>query len=122
MTIKEALEYHKSIIEEAQNSESFKSNILANPKKAIAEKFPEIPKFENDVEIMVEDQSSSEYVYINIPRKVNFEDIVLSDEDLELVAGGATPGGAAAILTTVGCGVALGVCLIVGVIWGACRK
>lgn len=38
--------------------------------------------------LIVEDQSNTDIIYLNIPQKINLENFELTDEQLELVSGG----------------------------------
>jgi len=70
----------------------FKKELMANPIATI-EKFTgneiNLPEGKR---VVVRDQSAdANVVYINIPAEPNLDELELSDEQLELVAGGATP-------------------------------
>lgn len=47
--------------------------------------------FLNDKKIVVQDQTDSSVIYINIPAQPNTDDMQLTEEELEMIAGGATP-------------------------------
>jgi hypothetical protein len=64
------------------------------------------------INIIVEDQTSSSNIYMNIPAKPNYENFELTDEQLEVVAGGIVVG-TALVFTAVGV-VALGGGVAVG--------
>ena len=85
---KEGQELMASIITKAWDDEAFKKELIANPEEAIAKLTGK--KFVNDKaqKIVVTDQSNSETIYINIPAKPSMEDLELSDDQLEQVAGG----------------------------------
>lgn len=84
------------IISRCHDDESFKNKLMATPVAAIEEftgseyHLPEGKKFK------VTDQSDPQYIYINIPRKLEVDDMELSDEELEQVAGGEFWGSVAA--------------------------
>lgn len=62
-------------------------------------------------EIIVEDQTDPNKIYLNIPSRPNFDnfdDFVLTDEQLELVAGGIGPVIAISTLVWIGAGVIVG--------------
>jgi len=69
----------------AWTDEVFKKELLEYPKKTLERFFGK--KFPNDKEIIVTDQSNADSIYINIPVKPNFEDIELSEEELEIING-----------------------------------
>jgi lactobin A/cerein 7B family class IIb bacteriocin len=49
-------------------------------------------KITRSTKFIVEDQSDSSTIYINIPRRFGIEDLELTEEELETVSGGITPG------------------------------
>lgn len=78
----------QDVICEAWENETFKKELLENPIETI-EKFtgktvqiPEGKKF------VVRDQSNESAIYINIPVNKKVEDAELTEDQLELVAGG----------------------------------
>ncbi len=77
----------REIISKAWEDETFKQELINNP-KATLEKF--LGKtIETDKEIVFIDQSNPECLYIPIPAKPQLDDMELSEDQLELVAGGA---------------------------------
>ncbi|MGF7217824.1 hypothetical protein GGR92_004001 [Spirosoma lacussanchae] len=94
-----------SLVTKAQDDKEFRYELVTNPYQVL-EKIgcPEsnLPK---DVKIKFEDQTDETVVYLNIPRKVDTESIELTDEQLELVAGGE-------FLVSFGIGVGIGVCAV----------
>ncbi len=85
---KEAQEVMNNVITKCWKNETFKKNLVASPIATI-EKFTgkpvHIPK---DKELVVIDQTDNRYIYFNIPSESNLEEMELTDEQLELVAGG----------------------------------
>ena len=79
----------KDLIEKSWADTKYKNELVKNPKKLINEIAEE--KLNLDVKIIVEDQTDSSYLYLNIPQRSslsNLDDLKLSDEQLELVSGG----------------------------------
>jgi uncharacterized protein YlzI (FlbEa/FlbD family) len=76
------------IVQKAWEDDQFKSNLMTNPIETI-EKFTgnkiNLPEGKT---LVVKDQTDEAMVYLNIPRKVNFDNLELTDEQLEAVAGG----------------------------------
>ena len=97
----------KSLVEKAWENPEFKNQLIKEPKKVLETVTGQ--KIAEDAKVVVEDQSNSDYVYFNIPRKVNVDNFELSDEQLEIISGGETVIlGACAVLTLVGASFAFG--------------
>ena len=78
-----------TIIKKSWEDEGFKQELIASP-KAVFEN--EIGKpIEDATNIVVEDQTNSEFVYLNIPRKIDLDNLQLTEEQLGQIAGGITP-------------------------------
>lgn len=81
----------QKIIGEAWENESFKQELINSPVAAI-EKLTgvkmEIPEGKT---IVVRDQTNESTVYINIPAEPSLDNVELNEEQLEAVAGGASP-------------------------------
>lgn len=77
-----------SIIEKASADSAFKSKLINNPKAAIEALKGGSLNIPAGKRIVVTDQSDTNKVYINVPASTKVEDMQLSDEQLELVAGG----------------------------------
>lgn len=84
-----------SIIAKCWEDSSFKTNLVNSPVSTI-EAFTgtavDLPK---GVKLVVNDQTDPSYVHINIPAKPNLDNLELTDEQLETVAGGEFVIGAA---------------------------
>lgn len=84
--LKQAESLLENIVQTAQNDEEFKSNLIENPKKVIKERYGLTPK--PSMNFVVEDQTDSSVIYLNIPRKLHSDEVELTDEQLEEVSGG----------------------------------
>ncbi len=80
-------EIYQELVTKAWESATFKEQLINNPESTIAEVLGK-PDSKIDTKFVVEDQTDNNTIYLNIPRKVNFDDIELSDEQLEIVSGG----------------------------------
>lgn len=88
MDITQGQKVYGEIVQKAWEDSQFKNDLIANPIETI-EKFTgnkvNLPKGQT---LVVKDQTDESLVYINIPRKVNIDEMELTDEQLEMVAGG----------------------------------
>jgi len=79
---------YQEVVQKAWEDAEFKKELTANPLDAI-EKLTgvrlNLPKGKT---IVVRDQTDDSTVYINIPAKPNVDDLQLTEEQLEAVAGG----------------------------------
>lgn len=80
---------YQELVSKAWESEEFKQRLIADPKAVIAEVTGEASPNKN-LKIVVEDQTNPDVVYINIPHKVTFDSVELSEQELEMVSGGGT--------------------------------
>lgn len=91
MEPKEKQKLIQTIVNMAWEDESFKKELLDNPLNAIEGLAGEGIKFPKDKTIVVNDQGDESVIYINIPPRVKIEDMELSEEQLDIVAGGGDP-------------------------------
>ena len=97
--MKFADDYQKSIINDliikSINDSNFKKEFIANPEKVIESSY----EFEvhDYIKLVVEDQSDKNTIFLNIPRKIEIDEMELTEEELETVSGGSSfPCGVAA--------------------------
>lgn len=74
------------LIEKSLESTSFKNELLNSPYTAIESVHGKA--ISREMDIVVEDQSNPNFIYLNIPVKPNLGNMELTDEQLEVVAGG----------------------------------
>lgn len=72
----------------AKDNKSFKEKLIAEPHSTIDDYIGRKGVFSSKTKIVVNEPNSDE-VYLNIPRKVDLEDIELSDIELETISGGS---------------------------------
>jgi len=103
-----------SLYQNSWNSPEFKTRLISNPSSTIEEVVGH--KIPTDSHFVVEDQSDESIIYLNIPRKVDIDTLELTDEQLEMVAGGTdfTVGLAYVGVVAVCCVVAAGVGYLAG--------
>ena len=76
----------QTVVNKAWDDAQFKSDLVANPKSAIQSATGlAVP---DNMNIVVNDQTDAATVYVNIPPKPDFNDMELTDEQLEQVSGG----------------------------------
>lgn len=78
----------QQVFSEAWNNPSYKQELMANPTDAIKRLTGERFSLPEGKTLAVSDQSDSDKVYLSIPPKPNYEDVELTDHELEVVAGG----------------------------------
>ncbi len=88
---KQGAELMKALVEKAWESANFKDLLVKNPMDAIegftGKKFT-LPEEEK---LIVEDQTDESLIYLNIPAEPNYNELELTEEQLEMIAGGVTP-------------------------------
>ncbi|WP_062061175.1 class IIb bacteriocin, lactobin A/cerein 7B family [Aquimarina longa] len=88
---KEANQFLQQIITKAWEDKTFKQELISLPELAIEKITGEKINLPENIKIVVEDQTDSNVVYLNIPRKYEIDELELTDEQLEMVAGGIFP-------------------------------
>ena len=83
---KQSAELVKTLAQKAWESSAFKEQLIENPIATIESVTGQ--KLQPDINVIVEDQTDASKVYFNIPRKVELDELELTDEQLEMVAGG----------------------------------
>ncbi|CAH0336626.1 hypothetical protein FVB9288_02334 [Flavobacterium sp. CECT 9288] len=78
-------EYQNKIINLCWTDETFKQELIANPAETLSKLGATI---DSNTKIVVNDQSDASVLNINIPPKPDMADIELTEEELEIVAGG----------------------------------
>ncbi len=107
---KQGAELIKTLVEKAWESAAFKDQLVKNPMVTIESVIGS--KVNQQVNFVVEDQTDDSIVYFNIPRKVELDNFELTDEQLEVVAGGEVAVGALVVGSFLA-GVSIGIALAV---------
>ncbi|WNJ16387.1 NHLP leader peptide family RiPP precursor [Pontibacter sp. G13] len=76
------------MFEKAWKDPEFKSDLIANPEATIRESFGLEFELPGGKELVVVDQSDDSKVFVNIPSEPDLDEVELTDEELELIAGG----------------------------------
>ncbi len=87
---KQGTELINILAQKAWESSNFKEQLIANPVSTIESVTGK--KMQSGISIIVEDQTDASTIYLNIPRKIELDELELSDEQLEMVAGGTDVG------------------------------
>jgi hypothetical protein len=98
---KQGAELMKTLVEKAWESATFKEQLISNPGVAIKEVTGHNFTIPENKRLVVEDQTDSSIIYLNIPQKVEVENLELTDEQLEMVSGGDF----VIVPAAVGCGI-----------------
>ncbi len=89
--IEQGQELMNQLISKAWESAEFKNHLINNPEEAIKSVAGVDIELPEGKTIVVQDQSDDNNIYINIPAEPNFDEIELTDEQLEKVSGGVFP-------------------------------
>ena len=76
------------IIEKCWENETFKQALIKNPTSTIKSELGSNFDLPEGVQLIVNDQSNSKFIHLNIPPQVDFEDVELTDAELDFVSGG----------------------------------
>jgi Fe-S cluster biosynthesis and repair protein YggX len=79
-------ELYQELVQKAWESAAFKEQLISNPEKTISEIIGVNPS--SNARILVEDQTDSNIIYLNIPKKIDLENFELTDDQLESISGG----------------------------------
>ncbi|WBX76787.1 NHLP leader peptide family RiPP precursor [Tenacibaculum ovolyticum] len=78
----------QEIVQKAWENADFKKKLIINPKETIETLTGEKLNIPKNKTLIVVDQTDASNLYINIPTKLNLDDLELNEEQLEAVAGG----------------------------------
>ncbi|RKS95384.1 putative ribosomally synthesized peptide [Flavobacterium limicola] len=82
---------YAEIVQKAWEDKSFKDELMTNPIAAIERLTGKKINLPPGKKMVVRDQTDESTVYINIPARVDFDNMELNEEQLEAVAGGKSP-------------------------------
>lgn len=81
----------KTLAQKAWESSAFKEQLIKNPVATIEQVVGRDLSIPNNKKIVIEDQTDGSVIYLNIPAKVNLDELELTEEQLETISGGSTP-------------------------------
>jgi hypothetical protein len=76
------------VVERAWEDAAFKAELIADPVAAIEKETGETLNLPEGAELQVQDQTDPNKSFLVIPPRPNMEEIELTDEQLEMIAGG----------------------------------
>lgn len=79
---------YSTIVQKAWDDPQFKSDLVSSPTETLERFTGQKSNMPHDQKLVVVDQTDESTMYLNIPRKVDAESLELTDEQLEMVAGG----------------------------------
>lgn len=79
------------VVQKAWEDAEFMSELKSNPVAAMEKLTGHKVSLPEGQKLVVVDQSDESTVYFNIPRRVDVDNLQLTEEELEQVAGGITP-------------------------------
>ena len=82
----------QTIVQKAWEDAGFKTALVKHPLDAIEELTGKRLNIPEGKTLVVRDQTDESIVYINIPVQQSMDDVELTEEQLEIVAGGVNPG------------------------------
>lgn len=85
------VELVQTLVEKSWADVDFKNKLIESPISTIEQITGKTANLTVRTKIIVEDQSNDSVIYLNIPSEPNLEELELSESQLELVAGGASP-------------------------------
>lgn len=87
---KNARENYNKLVNRCWEDESFKQELIAKPLETLESFYGKSLNIEakGKTHVVVTDQTNPGVMYVNIPGKPNFDDMELTDAELEAIAGG----------------------------------
>ena len=91
MELTKAQKLVHEIVQKVWEDPKFKKSLLADPAEAIENLTGQSLRIPEGKSLVVVDQTDPSTIYFNLPAEPNLEDLELNEEQLEAIAGGATP-------------------------------
>ena len=91
MEFTEEQKVYQTIINEAWQNESFKKELIEKPVETIEKLTGKKVSIPEGKTLVVKDQTDESTLFINIPTEQKIEDMQLTEEELEHIAGGGLP-------------------------------
>lgn len=113
MEISQEQKLNAQVVQNAWDDVQFKNQLIANPLETMEKLTGHKINLPAGKKLVVIDQTDESTVYFTIPRKVDMSTLELTEEQLEMVAGGITP----TIIPAIGYGICVGI-----LIWAASHQ
>jgi len=91
MKLTKEQELLKTIVHKAWEDDTFKEELKENPLDAIENLTGNRLNIPEGKTLVVCDQTDDSLIYLNIPVEQSMDDVELTEEQLEIIAGGGTP-------------------------------
>lgn len=91
MELTQEQKLNAQVIQKAWEDAQFKNELMANPVEAMEKLTGNKINLPEGQKLVVIDQTDASTVYFNIPRKIDINNLELTEEQLEMVAGGLSP-------------------------------
>ncbi|GAA4414955.1 hypothetical protein GCM10023187_45030 [Nibrella viscosa] len=88
MEVTQEQKMYAQVVQKAWEDAEFKAHLMANPIDAIEQLTGYTLNLSEGQKFVVADQTDKSTIYLNIPQKIDAENLELTDEQLEMVAGG----------------------------------
>lgn len=88
MQLTKEQKFLQDVVNRAWEDDNFRQELIANPADSIRSVTGEDFPLPAGKELKVVDQTDPSYAYLNIPAKPDLDSMELTDEQLEMVAGG----------------------------------
>ena len=89
--IEKGKELMQTLVENAWKDADFKERLIKSPVETMDTFFGNKKDASKEVSFVVEDQTNTSLIYLNIPKKPNLEELELTNEQLEMISGGTNP-------------------------------
>jgi hypothetical protein len=91
MEITQEQKFNSQVVQKAWEDAQFMKELMSNPVETMQKLTGQKLHLPSGQKLVVVDQSDESTVYFNIPRKIDINSLELTEEQLEMVAGGITP-------------------------------
>jgi len=85
---KRSQDLYQKVVMKAWEDESFRQELVSDPIRSIEKLTGEPLNLLEGVTVIVNDQTNPSVIYLNIPAEPEIDDMDLSEEQLEIIAGG----------------------------------
>lgn len=81
-----------NLISKSWEDKTFKAELIKNPLQTIEKTYGKVLNLDDsNIRFVVEDQTDDSVIYLNIPHEIDIDTLELTEEQLEMIAGGITP-------------------------------